>query len=109
MSYLHSLLYTPDKLGHANSTTTQLVYSYLMWHAETETANVMDNILPDSLHEAETPINKKLMDTKSQKRPPDFSGGLEFTGAIGQSRTDAPLLRRSLLGHLSLVQRARNT
>ena len=58
MSYLHSLLYTPDKLGHANSTTTQLVYSYLMWHAETETANVMDNILPDSLHEAEKPTNK---------------------------------------------------
>ncbi len=37
------------------------------------------------------------MDTKSQKRPPDFSGGLEFTGAIGQSRTDDPLLRRQML------------
>ena len=37
------------------------------------------------------------MDTKSQKRPPDFSGGLDFTGAIGQSRTDDPLLRRQML------------
>ena len=46
------------KLGHANSTTTQLVYSHLMRHAETETANVMDNILQDSLHEAEKPTNK---------------------------------------------------
>jgi|GEM_PF-2767300 len=46
------------KLGHSNSTTTQLVYSHLMQHAETETANVMDNILQDSLHEAEKPTNK---------------------------------------------------
>ena len=46
------------KLGHANSTTTQLVYSHLMRHAETETATVMDSILQDSLHEAEKPTNK---------------------------------------------------
>ena len=33
------------KLGHANSTTTQLVYSHLLRKAEFETASVMDNIL----------------------------------------------------------------
>ena len=33
------------KLGHANSTTTQLVYSHLLRKAEFETASVMDYIL----------------------------------------------------------------
>jgi len=37
------------KLGHANSTTTQLVYSHLLRKAEFETADVMDNILKQSM------------------------------------------------------------
>ena len=37
------------------------------------------------------------VNTKHQKRPPDFSGGLGFTGAIGASRTRDPLLRRQML------------
>ena len=41
------------KLGHANSTTTQLVYSHLLRQAEYETADVMDGILQDSLKYAE--------------------------------------------------------
>ena len=41
------------KLGHANSTTTQLVYSHLLRQAEYETADVMNGILQDSLKYAE--------------------------------------------------------
>lgn len=37
------------KLGHANSTTTQLVYSHLLRKAEFETANIIDNILKKSI------------------------------------------------------------
>ena len=44
------------KLGHANSTTTQLVYSHLLRKAEFETANVMDNILKQSIADA-TPLS----------------------------------------------------
>ena len=47
-----------SKLVHSNSTTTQLGYSHLLQHVETQTANVMDNILQNSLHEAEKPTNK---------------------------------------------------
>lgn len=40
------------KLGHANSTTTQLVYSHLLRKAEYETADAMDSILQKSLEDA---------------------------------------------------------
>lgn len=40
------------KLGHSNSTTTQLVYSHLLRKAEFETADVMDNILKQSITDA---------------------------------------------------------
>ena len=85
------------KLGHANSTTTQLVYSHLMWRLPTSWTTFCKTAY---MKQRSLQINKNLLDTTSQKRPPDFSGGLDFTGAIGQSRTDAPLLRRSLLGPL---------
>ncbi len=41
------------KLGHANSTTTQVVYSHLLQTAEHETAEVMDKILHTTLKNAE--------------------------------------------------------
>ncbi|MBP2625821.1 MAG: hypothetical protein H6Q68_532 [Firmicutes bacterium] len=33
------------KIGHANSTTTQLVYSHLVKSAEKETADMMDSFI----------------------------------------------------------------
>ena len=43
-----------------------------------------------------TTVNTKNKHQESEKAS-HFSGGLEFTGAIGQSRTDDPLLRRQML------------
>lgn len=38
------------KLGHANSTTTQIVYAHLLQNAEHESANLMDEILTNSIN-----------------------------------------------------------
>lgn len=37
------------KLGHANSTTTQIVYSHLLQKSETETADTMEKLMMDSI------------------------------------------------------------
>lgn len=47
------------KLGHANSTTTQTIYSHLLQKAEHETADVMDKILHTTLREAENQQQNK--------------------------------------------------
>lgn len=41
------------KLGHANSTTTQLVYSHLVKSAEKETANMMESFIKASTEKAQ--------------------------------------------------------
>lgn len=41
------------KLGHANSTTTQLVYSPLVKSAEKETADMMESFIQNSTEKAQ--------------------------------------------------------
>lgn len=41
------------KLGHANSNTTQLVYSHLVKSAEKETANMMESFIQNSTEKAQ--------------------------------------------------------
>ena len=45
------------KLGHANSTTTQIIYSHLLDKSEKETANTMEMILSQSIIDAD---NEKM-------------------------------------------------
>ncbi len=47
------------KLGHSNSTTTQIVYSHLVKSAETETAEKMDSFFQSAIETAKSRQSKK--------------------------------------------------
>ena len=47
------------KLGHANSTTTQLIYSHLVKSAENETADMMETFIQTSKEKAQIKVSVK--------------------------------------------------
>ena len=55
----HDLPTVAGKLGHANSTTTQIIYSHLLDKSEKETANTMEAILSQSMASASKFKHKK--------------------------------------------------